>query len=475
MSSYDTVIIGAGMSGLAAGIRLAYYNRRVCILERHSTVGGLNSFYRLGGRNFDVGLHAVTNYSPKGSRKGPLARLLRQLRFNWDDFSLSPQIGSMIAFPGVSLLFNNQFELFRSEVHRHFPREKDNFEKLTATVVDYDDLNERVASCSAREIVQGIIRDPQLVDMLFCPLMFYGSAREHDMDFAQFSIMFRSIFLEGFARPWAGVRVILKNLVRRFKQLGGELRLRAGVERMEVEQGRVTRIVLDDGTDIEGDRVLSSAGWRETMRMCDTAPAADDPAPGQLSFVESMSVLDVEPRELGCDQTIVFFNDSERFHWQKPDDLADLRSGVICCPNNFQYDQPLGEGLVRVTALANYDRWKSLPADEYQAAKRRWYEQMTASAVRYIGDFRERVIASDTFTPTTIRRYTGHENGAVYGAPQKRWSGTTHLKNLFICGTDQGFVGIIGAMFSGIAMANRHLLGTRSGDVETPDASQAVP
>jgi len=30
---------------------------------------------------------------------------------------------------------------------------------------------------------------------------------------------------------------------------------------------------------------------------------------------------------------------------------------------------------------------------------------------------------------------------------------------LFICGTDQGFVGIIGAMFSGIAMANRHLLG----------------
>ena len=37
--------------------------------------------------------------------------------------------------------------------------------------------------------------------MLFCPLMFYGSAREHDMDFAQFSIMFRSIFMEGFARP----------------------------------------------------------------------------------------------------------------------------------------------------------------------------------------------------------------------------------------------------------------------------------
>ena len=42
---YDTLIIGAGMSGLAAGIRLAYYDQRVCILEQHYSIGGLNSFY----------------------------------------------------------------------------------------------------------------------------------------------------------------------------------------------------------------------------------------------------------------------------------------------------------------------------------------------------------------------------------------------------------------------------------------------
>src|SRR5438477_9761995 len=112
MASYDTIIFGAGMSGLAAGIRLAYFDQRVCVLERHTTIGGLNSFYRLGGRNYDVGLHAVTNFSPRGSKKGPLAKLLRQLRFSWDDFSLSPQVGSTIAFPGVELRFTNDFDLF---------------------------------------------------------------------------------------------------------------------------------------------------------------------------------------------------------------------------------------------------------------------------------------------------------------------------------------------------------------------------
>ena len=134
---YDTIIIGAGMSGLAAGIRLAYYDQRVCILERHTTIGGLNSFYRLGGRNYDVGLHAVTNFTAKGTKRGPLARLLRQLRFRWDDFALVPQIGSKVAFPDVELKFDNDVELLISEVARAFPDQTDNLLRLIDGLIDY--------------------------------------------------------------------------------------------------------------------------------------------------------------------------------------------------------------------------------------------------------------------------------------------------------------------------------------------------
>ena len=52
----------------------------------------------------------------------------------------------------------------------------------------------------------------------------------------------------------------------------------------------------------------------------------------------------------------------------------------------------------------------------------------------------------------TIRRFTWHDNGAIYGAPDKKLDGSTRLKNLFLCGTDQGYVGIIGSIISGIAM-----------------------
>jgi len=456
---YDTLIIGAGMSGLAAGIRLALYDQKVAILERHYTIGGLNSFYRLRGRDYDVGLHAVTNYAPKGAKRGPLARLLRQLRFRWDDFALAPQLGSAIVFPGAELNFTNDPEMFRAEIARVFPAQRDNYDRLLERIVDYDDLNQELFSLSARQVLGETISDPLLVEMLLCPTMWYGNAREDDMDWGQFCVIFRSIFLEGMGRPFAGVRLILKNLVRRFRELGGELKLRAGVQRIRIEGDRAVGIVLENGQEIAARNILSSAGAVETLRLCGIG-GADGPVSGRVSFAETISVLDRLPQTLGHKRTAVFFNDSEKLHWRQPDqEFCDVRTGVICSPNNFAYaGGQFAEGTIRVTCLANHNQWKALPDEEYRLEKLRWYDRVTASAVRFMPDYRSRVIETDMFTPTTIVRYTGHVGGAVYGAPEKRLDGTTRYQHLYLCGTDQGFCGIIGSIISGIAMANRHCL-----------------
>jgi phytoene dehydrogenase-like protein len=463
---YDTIIIGAGMSGLAAGIRLAHFDQRVCILERHYTIGGLNSFYRMGGRDYDVGLHAMTNFARKGTKRGPMAKLIRQLRFSWEDFALAEQIGSSIRFPGVSLDFGNDVGLLESEIAREFPDCVDGFQKLCGSLLDYDDLagDDPNFGRSAREVLCELIPQPLLREMLLCPLMWYGNAREDDMEFGQFCIMFRACYLEGFARPFKGVRVILKNLVRKFRGLGGELKLRSGVSRIRVENGHAVGVVLDDGTEIQGKRILSSAGTVETMRMCDDITEVDVAKAGKLSFIESISILDVQPKEIGFDRTIVFYNDSETFHWRKPEnDLCDTRTGVICSPNNYRYDDSEGmlpDGVIRITTLADHDRWCALPDAKYKAEKVAQYESAVRSSVRFMPDFRRHIIDTDVFTPKTIRRFTWHDNGAVYGAPDKQLDGTTHVDNLFLCGTDQGFVGIVGAILSGISMANRHCLAT---------------
>ncbi len=456
---YDVLIIGAGMSGLAAGIRLAYFDKKVCILEKHHRVGGLNSYYSKDGRQFDVGLHAMTNYVPRTTKIAPLPKLLRQLRLRYEDLDLCQQRMSIVKFPDKTLRFTNDLDFFAGEVLQQFPGQADNFRKLLRTISEYDELSLQAKPLSARQVVSGIISDPLLTEMILCPLMFYGNAQEHDMDFAQFVIMFKSIFCEGFARPRNGVRHILDLLVRKYRDCGGELRTRSGVKSIRVSDRKAQSLLLENGDVLTANKVLSTVGYVETVSLLSEPDAtASRHEVGQLSFVESIMVLDRQPSDFGLDTTIVFFNNSDRFDYRKPDSPIDTSSGVICCPGNFQYGSPLPEGMIRITNQANFDRWNSLSEEEYRAQKEACLKAALEAAVKVVPDFRENIMSTDMFTPKTIHRYTGHLNGAVYGSPQKIRDGRTHLENLFICGTDQGFLGIVGAMLSGISMANLHLL-----------------
>lgn len=504
---YDAVIIGAGMSGLAAGIRLAMFDKRVVVLERHYVWGGLNSFYQFKGRQFDVGLHAMTNYVPRGAKGKPLTRLLKQLRLRHEQLDLHEQSFSLISFPGAKLRFDNDFENLRGEVRRAFPREIDGFDALTREIAAFNELDLDAPQVSAREIVRKHIKEPLLEDMLFCPLMFYGSAREHDMDFDQFVVMFKSIYMEGFARPQAGVRHVLSLLTNRYRELGGELRLRSGVKRILTRENEAVGVELESGEIIEADHVLSSAGLVETNKLVNGdrgmgvppvpghRPEAD--ATGKLSFTETISVLDALPK---TDATIIFFSNRDRFEYRCPEELCDVDSGVICMPQNFRLPKPI-DALVRITNIANYAKWAALKrgegdssvrvpanwvsgvrsqvsgngngavpdtrnpipdtskADAYTQAKQNCYEHSVNSVIgRHLPDFRPRVQLVDMFTPRTIRHFTGHEGGAVYGSPKKVRTGETGIKGLTLIGTDQGFLGIVGAALSGISMANRWVL-----------------
>lgn len=460
---YDAIIIGAGMSGLAAGIRLAHFGKRVVILERHNVIGGLNSFYSIDGRKYDVGLHAMTNFVPPDVKGTPLGKILRQLRIDREQLDLCPQRRSFVRFPGAELAFDNDIALLESEVARAFPRQADNFRALLGDIRAFDDTTTEPCALMAREFIRRRIDDRVLEDMILCPVLYYGSAMEGDIDVLQFVIMFKSIFLEGFARPFEGVRVVLRALADRYRAGGGERRMKCGVARLAIESGVVAGVVLDSGETLTADVVISSAGLVETMRLCSDHPGrAHEEAVGRLSFIETIQVLDIQPAELGWNETIIFFSDSERFHYERPAELVDIRSGVICMPNNFQFgDRALSEGVVRVTCLANYERWTALNEDAYRAAKARSFDDATRSAQRFLAPvdpvrLHKATVATDMFTPRTVEYYTGHLGGAIYGAPEKVRNGRTPYKNLFICGTDQGYLGIIGAMLSGITIANVH-------------------
>jgi phytoene dehydrogenase-like protein len=459
----DSIIIGAGMSGLAAGIRLSRLDRHPIVLERHAIWGGLNSFYSIGGRKFDVGLHALTNHAPPEATGSLLGKLLRRLGIDHADLALGEQGFSQILFPGLRLTFTNEVHHLEEEVARLFPAEKDRFAKLIGVIRETKAGNDDAAVVSGRRVLGEMLGEAQLIEMLLLPTCYYGSATEDDIDWGLFTVLFRSIFIEGLARPAGGIRPLLKLLVKCLKAAGGEIRCGSGVKRIRVHRGAVVGVELDDGEEIDSDHVLSCAGGPETMRLCgEGAPPGESldsrspAAVGRLSFLESISVLEGRPAEIGLEAATSFFCTEERFRWACPHDLADPTSGAISVADNFDTDPPPPEGTIRLSTLANHDRWCALSPEEYARAKERCADEAIAAAGACTSDWRSTTVFRDIFTPKTIHRFTSRLGGAVYGSPEKCRSGETGIAGLQLCGADQGFPGVIGALASGVEMATRH-------------------
>ncbi len=462
--AYPVIVIGGGLSGLAAAIRIARFDQDVLLVEQHSRLGGLNSYFFRNKTLFETGLHAITNYAEAGEKQAPLNRLLRQLKIKRSSLSFCPQLQSKIFFQDCGkLVFTNDIERLKEEVAALFPKSADSFCALVEFVATFDAFTPAPFR-SARQFLLKKLQEPLLAEMLLCPLMYYGSSVIDDMDLGQFVIMFRAIFLEGMFRPQGTIKDLLDLLHNQFRSFGGEIRM--GEEVTSISQQRDgTRVVLASGEEIACRYLLSTIGKEETMQLL-AEPPPQPPCPAlplRLAFVENIFQLSSEKLPQEGENSIVFFNSGKRFSYRQPESLIDTNSGVLCFPGSFSGMKKRNDNLceVRTTHLANYGLWQQCRAkgeEHYLLEKKKCMEQSQRRIEAFTGSFFTDLSFSDMFTPLTIERYTKKIGGAIYGHPQKIKDGDLGFSNIFLAGTDQGFLGIVGSMLSGVSIVNQHIL-----------------
>ena len=457
MPDYDAIVLGAGLSGLSAGIRLAYSGRKVAVVESHRIPGGLNSYYNRGDTTIDVGLHSITNYVPETERTAPMNKLFRQLKLRRSEMNLCPQSFSEIRFPDATLRMGNTLDVIQADIARCFPEDADGFKRLCDTFRGYSYEGADVPEGFARQTLAKFIKSPILRDMILCPVMFYGNPAQNDMTLKQFSVMFKSIFLEGMARPHDGMKSIICAMVEKFNELGGTLILNNGATKIQIEDGTATGVSLKSGDTITASTIVSSIGALETASICtESVPSINAAEPGRICFVEAIFSLDRQPSDIGIDAAIIFKNNTNEFEFKAPKECLDFNSHVLCMPGNFNgCDNIPAAKSLRLTTLTSHECWANLAKDEYKKAKETALEQLTNVLKSVSPELPKCIVNAELSTPKTITRCTGHVNGAIYGSPTKFYDSQTDCRNLFLCGTDQGFLGIIGSMMSGTIVANQ--------------------
>jgi len=330
-------------------------------------------------------------------------------------------------------------------------------------VRSFNELDLTHGYSSSRKVLKNFLSDEMLIEMILCPLLIYGSAWEEDMDFAQFVIMFKSLYFEGFSRPEGGVRTILSLLIKKLEEVGAEIRFKTAVSEILTNESGAAIGVVAGGETLMAPVILSSIGYPETVRLTPKLAEMVSPKIGAMTFLESLFVFDKKIPVQQNDSTIIFYNNQKHYSYRPATDYFDSRSAVVCFPDNYEIQKTEGEGMVRVTFMANYSQWRELNRTDYETKKEIVAESALGLVKHLVPQFDGKLLFKDIFSPTTIQQYTWHFNGTVYGSTDKTRDGKTPVKNLFIIGTDQGFLGIVGAMLSGISMANLHgLMGSDS-------------
>jgi phytoene dehydrogenase-like protein len=289
--------------------------------------------------------------------------------------------------------------------------------------------------------------------VLALPIFSYGAFQEGTVDSRVFSIIFRSLLIEGFGSP-VDIKSLLDKLVDRFKALGGELQTRACVESVDTSDGKACGVRLTDGRVYQGKKILSSAGYLETGKLCGQSWGR----PGTISVFQWMGAYEQPLESYGVKDTLNFVSRKSTFEWRIPGDRPWTDVFAFSAADNFQFPKP-SHAHLKISTFSRAEEFRGLDPEQYKVRKQEYVDAFLKLIPEYYpGIAGVKPLAEDAFTPLTIERYTRHPGGTIYGGLDKTADGSTPVSNLYIIGNDQIGIGIIGAMASGILVSNHQLI-----------------
>ena len=272
-SSYDAVVIGAGIGGLVCANLLAKSGLRVLLAEQHYMVGGYCSTFKRGGYTFDAGTHF---YPLLGNPATITGQLLEDLGVRTRWIKMDPV--DHFHFPdGSSFSVPADFDEYFEKLKREFPHEVDAIDRFFALAREaylsgllfyfkgrthsrFDALR----LLTVREVLDQYFKTEKLRLLLAADCAHWGS-RPSQTSFV-FDSMLRLSYFLGNYYPEGGSQVFADELAQRFEQQGGDILMRARVTRIAIERGAATGVHLEVGTPnqrrrlrVEAGRVISNA------------------------------------------------------------------------------------------------------------------------------------------------------------------------------------------------------------------------
>lgn len=459
------IIVGAGISGMTAGIILQNSGFETEIYEKNPVAGGELTGWKRDGVYIDNCIDYLM-CSKKGSDMNGLWHEIGMLEEGLNMYS--KDYFFKYEGHGGEITFWRDKERTKREMLELSPEDKDVIEKFFENVTraesmimpidkpmdkmgprDFMKLGDFAKNVPAAQKAYKGVSVKDLSESFKSPVLRSAVLMTHPENTQAYSfIMSYAMCTSGSGDiPEGGSLAAATRIANKYKAAGGKLHLNAPVKNVKIEGKLASGVVLDDGTEVKADYVICASDANHTFTKL--LPSEYMPKKLQKPFgdKEHFSVFSKFHAAFLVDGKTSFIPDTTFWEssgltvWGK--EIKDV--GVIC----YDYDPtitPEGKTILQMKIFQytdDVDKWFAIADDKeaYEAKKAEIAEAMMHIIEEKCPETKGKITILDTWSPVTYAKRFNAYRGAYMGfvADKDTKTVTTpgvikKLKNVFLAG-----------------------------------------
>ncbi|MEX3755781.1 NAD(P)/FAD-dependent oxidoreductase [Mycobacteroides abscessus] len=519
--TWDTIVIGSGIGGMAAAALLARAGQRVLVLERHSTAGGATQTFRRAGYEWDAGLHYIGQVHRPASALRRIFDYISDGELHWEPMA---DVYNRIVVDDQAYEYPSGEAAFRERMCTYFPDEADAIDRYLELVRQanrsartyfahralppaaaeeaYDDMCAPFRTYSDRTVSEVLSELTQSETLKTVLAGHYGdySLAPGRASFAVHAMLIRH-YIDGASFPVGGSARLAQTAAEVIRRADGAVLVAAEVAEVSLdEDGRAVGVMMRDGRRLRSDAVISDAGALNTLTRLLPPEAADT---GMIEALRSVGpsqpwvVLNIGIREsgaeLGLDKSNLWIHrgagidsaiaDYEADPANRPMPLYFLTSPSTKDPS--WTDRHPGRSTIDIAGMTSWRLFEPFAAttwmdrgEDYAKLKHALTEELTDQVLRFCPQLRGKLDHLELATPLSFNHFLNREYGdfmSLASTPERfavtKLGAHTGVANLYLTGQDVAAAGVVGAVQGAVVAASAVLGRNAMSDISQLDAT----
>ena len=483
-STYDIVIVGAGLGGLLSAVILAKEGMKVCVLEKDKQIGGCLQTFSFNKKVFDSCVHYIGGLGDghtlnKIFNYAGIMDKLELAEYDKNAFDLMAFGNEATEYPQAQGEQN-----FVEQLLSHFPEEKEALEHYIQQlnfVGDHFPLyrlrngdgseKQAVSNWRLMDTLNNITPNKKLQSVLTGNNLLYAGVKGKTPFFLHALVM--GSYIHSTHKVLPGSSQIAKFLWRELQTLGGDIYRDTTVTKLVSTNGTISHAETQGGKKVFGKQFIANVHPQLLLDMIDdklVRPAYKK----RISSMEQtvsifMSNLVLKPRTIPMQHSNLYWNATEDVWAAAKYEPKDWPANYTLFYTEDKQNKGYAES-ISVLSYMHYNevqQWQDTHnragdenhrCDEYDAFKRQKDELLLNKIFERKPELKGNIIATKTATPLTYRDYTGTPEGSLYGILKdvnQFSAGTvptrTKIPNLLLTGQNVNLHGVLGVSITALS------------------------